>query len=253
MRLGLCLFLLAIPPSASAQELDPNRCLSPPYTQTPHTAQQELAALVTRLRPALDPFPSLAEALETGVGRLCLTSTQSGASGYFAPGQKTIVLHDSLDADMRAVVLIHELRHLDQTRHGVCPGQTLSRAAYARAVMAMEADASAVTALVTWSWAEQGNAGPWNALAGWSSQADIAERFAQEMSQSGKPDTAVSAAFDQWYASADRYQSYWYSACSAYLDREDASHSLPGYGALDPAFWTQLCVLPNGKAYACRR
>lgn len=237
--------------SAAAQDMPADQCLPAPF-ETPVTrAQNQVAGLVDEMRGALQDFPTLREALETPALSICLVGGLADASGFFAPSETRIVLHESLSDDMRRVVLVHELRHLDQNAHGVCPGLSLSRESYAQAVFAMEADASAITALVTWSWHTAGKPGPWQALADWPGQADVAARFKASIDAGASHWLAVSMAFEQWYLNAERRDGYWFSACSNYLDQQDATDSLPEYGDLDSVFWADLCVLPNGRAYKC--
>lgn len=249
-RLAACLIAL-LAGSAQAQAIENAACLKPPYRAAENPAQRAILGLVTDLRAGLTGFPSLSETLEGGGVPICLSDRIAGASGYFAPENAIVVLDASLSPAMQEVVLLHELRHLDQTVRSACPDPSLSRESYAQAVMAMEADASAITALVTWTWREAGRTGPWEAFAAWPSRSDIAARLDAEMSAGAPNEHAVAAAFRQWYANPERRDSYWRSACSAYLDRQDQDHALPKYGRLAPAFWADLCEMPDGREYAC--
>jgi hypothetical protein len=243
--LALVLSLLAT--SAKADET----CIEMQSTPEIEVVDEELAELYNKGMRALEGYPSLLETIDTRSPELCLTSQLDGAHGYFDVEQNRIYISTALSKDMQIVVFIHEIRHLDQFEIGVCPSDDLAMAEYARAVFALEADASAITLMIAWDLKEQGEPGVWNALSSWSTQSDIASRFAQEMNASINMEAAVSAAFEQWYASNFRRAQYYLSSCSAYLDRQDTTHTIPLYQLIPNDFYAELCTLPNGMAYHC--
>ncbi len=162
-----------------------------------------------------------------------------------------IALKSSLSFDEQRLILIHELRHLEQFDRGHCPSNDVSMRENARAVMATEADAMAITTLLAWDLRTIGHPGPWHTLIDWEQYGDIPQRFEAELAETGDLEAAVVAAFAQWYASDWRVNSYYFASCSDYLDRLDESHKLPRYDMLPDDYLTRLCRLPNGAPYAC--
>ena len=227
------------------------RCIGPPYSADTTEDQQRLAALYRHVAPALDRFPSLAEALRNTAPELCLARHMDSAHGYLALSPYRIVISRTLPHDMQVGVLLHEFRHLEQFARGVCPSDDLAVGDYVSAVFAMEADASAISLLMAWDMKERGHPGAWQALSRWPLQADIARRFAAGMASTGDTAQAVSAAFAQWYALPERRNRYYIAVCGDFLDRQDATHALPSYRAISGSFYTRLCRLPDGRPYSC--
>jgi hypothetical protein len=122
---------------------------------------------------------------------------------------------------------------------------------YARAIWAMEADATTVSLIVVWDMAGRGDAGPLEALAAHPNYHDITEVFAAAMTNTQDVAEASAAAFAAWYEGETRRDSYYLSSCAAYLDQQDATHALPQYGSLEPSFFLSLCRLPNGGRFEC--
>lgn len=236
--------LACLAPAATAQ---PMTCDAPPFDGAP-----EVAALIDAVAPVLAEFPTLADTLTTDVRQVCIADKLLGARGYFEAATGRIVVAPDMSPGLQQAVLIHELRHLQQQQGGPCPAPGLSMDANARAVFAMEADASVASLIVAWSMREAGAPAMWQALGDWPMQSDIAAAFGAEMQARGDIATAASAAFTQWYAREDRRDAYYIAACSDYLDDYDRTHLLPSYGALDPDFFTRLCLLPDGEGYECR-
>lgn len=245
---SLTLLIVTIGFATEARANGSRVCLEPPYATTDETALRDIQAL----REAIAPFPSLLDSLEAGGPRFCWASGVQEALGTFDSETLTIEVNRALADGMRAAVLIHELRHMDQDRRGICPDDTLNMRAYARHVFALEADAMAIAHLVAWSALETGDTTIFNALSEAEETRDIAEAFAAEMGASGDPGLATSAAFDAWYASPARQERYYLSTCSGYLDRLDETHLLPGEAPLTLSFSADLCVLPDGAPYPCR-
>lgn len=211
----------------------------------------DVSAFIAEIEPLLSAFPFLGEGLERHITELCLAEKLHTSRGYFEPETGRIVLDRGLAPGLRQAVLVHELRHAQQFATGDCPSPDLSMAENARAVFAMEADASAISLVVSWSLREVGRPEMWDALAAWPLQRDIAGAFEAEMTATGDPGAAASAAFAQWYEDDTRRDAYYVAICSGYLDEQDRTHRLPTYGALDRSFFADLCVLPDGRSYAC--
>lgn len=223
-------------------------CAAPPDYRSQDAA---LASLMDRALPVIGRFASLDGAFATVAPEVCLYTGPSEALGYFEPDRRRIAIAADLDADLQVAILMHEARHVEHFARGLCPDLSLSMQNYARAVWAMEADASTIALIVTWDMAQEGDPGPFAALAGHTSSADLAAAFAATMTATGDPGEAGAAAFAAWYDSERRRDGYYLSSCSAYLDEQDATHVLPQYGQLDPAFFPSLCRLPNGGSFAC--
>lgn len=228
----------------------PGECLAAgAAAQTPE--QQRLQGLLDRLAPVLEQLPSLGAALRGRGPDICLSRHLHEEHGYMEADGGRIVLNARLGDAMLLAILLHELRHLDQSATAICPPPDLSMQETARAVLALEADASAVMLLAAWWLREQGDAAAWRAIGDWPSARDIAERFAADMAAGGTPASAASAAFDQWYRDPERVEQYYLSSCSDYLARQEETKALPRYQLVPPDYFAQLCHLPDGTPYAC--
>ncbi|WP_298562450.1 DUF6782 family putative metallopeptidase [uncultured Aliiroseovarius sp.] len=219
---------------------------------TPETAEQHwLSELLDTLHPYASSFPFLQETLWSEGTQLCLSDQMDTALGYLDVAQNKMVIATTAPRSLQTGILLHELRHLWQHTHALCPTSDLSMKEYARATLALEADASAVSLLIAWHMKEQGQDATWDALSNWASHTDIAATFEDTMRTTGDEEQAVSFAFYQWYASDARQDRYYIETCSGYLDRQDAEHLLPRYGTLDARFYENLCRLPDGRRYLC--
>jgi len=249
--LVLALLCLGAPP-ASAQVADPFRtCLAPPYDGARTDTQRQIRSLADWLRSALVPHPSLARILEDRPPEICLSDHLFGIQGDFELAARRIVLRRGLSQPLMRAVAIHELRHVHQTRTGICPDPSLSMESTARVTLAMEADASAVSLAIAWHLRAAGEPSVWTALETWPTHADLALAFEAEMRASGDVALATARAFGTWYESEWRRETYYIAACSDYLDRQDRTHALPRYGSLDQAYLSDLCRLPDGRVYPC--
>lgn len=243
---------LLIGSSALAQtDLEGLDCLSSPFDAPETAQQQEIAALVGWLQARLAAHGPLAEVLREEPPDFCFGERPLGAQGYYELDTNRIVLRRRLPVGLMRAIAIHELRHVHQTRLGACPNPDMSMHATAQVVMAMEADASAVTLAIAWELKDVGEPEVWNALFAWHTHRSLARAFEEEMQQRGDLGLAASAAFAEWYENASLRESYYLSACSDYLDRQDAANLLPSYGAFDPELLETLCILPNGVPYRC--
>ncbi|WP_135501919.1 DUF6782 family putative metallopeptidase [Roseovarius aestuariivivens] len=210
-----------------------------------------VASLVVQARKDVAGFPSLESALNDPALEICLSDKLILELGYMLVSPRRIVISSLAAPDLRRAIVVHELRHLDQVRSGACPRPGLSMEENARAVMANEADANAVSLLVAWEGRQDGKEALWDALKAWDSTKDIVARFEEAMTAGDGAAGAAAAAFAQWYASEARVERYYLSSCSDYLDREDQDHRLPSYGTLSDRYFRQLCILPGGAAYDC--
>lgn len=244
---SLALLFFVLPNFAEAIEV----CVDFPEIGANSNAPAELIQVYEEVAAGLERFPSLLATLEGQLPKLCLSSNMDNAHGYLDINQNRIYLSDQIPKAMQVGVLLHEIRHLEQSASGICPSDDLAMKEYARATFALEADASVVSLLVAWDMKENGNIEPWLALSAWPTQADIASKFASEMLASGDIPSAASAAFDQWYTSEVRREAYYVASCSGYLDRQDASKLLPRYQLLPADFLDDLCRLPDGSRYQC--
>lgn len=226
-------------------------CLRAPYESSGNDREQRLETLVDWLQSALVDYDSLVSLLEVGPVEFCLGDGLFGMQGYCEVETGRIVLRSDLSGGLMGAVAIHELRHVQQHQMGVCLDPGLSMHSSARLVLAMEADASAITAGIAWGLRSAGQPEVWAALEGWPSQNEIVGAFAKEMEQSADMIRATERAFSAWYEVDDLREVYYNAACSAYLDRQDLTHALPEYGVIGDAAFRALCRLPDGTAYAC--
>lgn len=240
--------LLALAPlSVRAQPLD---CLSAPYSD-PAPDLAPLRTTLAELRPYLPLFPSLGAAFAARAPDLCLDPRPVTARGYLDASNNMIALSSALDPGNRLAVLIHELRHLEQLSRGYCPSIDISMQENARAMMAAEADAMAITALVAHALRQEGKPAAWDALAASPEYGDIPARFAEVLADTQDIGVATAEAFAHWYASDWRREAYYTQSCSDYLDRLDSTKQLPRYDLLPPDYLDDLCRLPDGRVYDC--
>lgn len=223
-------------------------CAGYPYADPPDPA---LAGLLDRAAPLLARYPSLAEGLSRMQPDLCLSDTPSEALGYFEPASNRVVIDAGLDPDLSLVIFLHELRHVEQYARGLCPDLSLAMSAYARATWALEADATTITLIAAWDLRQSGDPGPWGALQALPRYRGVADAFASEMQATGDLARAGEAAFAGWYEHAERREAYYIAGCSAYLEAQERAHAIPQYGAIDPSFFQDLCVLPDGTRFDC--
>lgn len=228
------------------------RCLLPGADRTASRWTRELASLTVFLdRDEVVAGPLLDAARRSGV-LLCLDDRYDGTYGYYDYALNVIVLSDRLSAGERAVILVHELRHVDLVRRGYCPSLTYDMDAAAHVTCAAEADVQALATLFAWRMRERGEPGPWRAVERFERYEDIAPAFAATVKSGGRLLDATRAAFEQWFASRWRTATYRRSACMGYLDRCDAAKAVPSYADLPKDWFKGMCVLPDGRDYGCR-
>ncbi|MCK8463839.1 hypothetical protein MUY35_08265 [Aliiroseovarius sp. S1339] len=253
MRFLIAPLLASLPTLCAGQTTapPPASCLVPEKEVATTADQKQIAQLYAAIAPVLDTvFRGLGTSPDN-MPNICLTDHSGSSLGEYFGAAHTVVLHRDIPTSLKQGILLHELRHADQFRRGFCPSNDISMEANARAVAAMEADASAISLLAAWELSGKGNPQIWEALLSWPMQSDIAARFAQEMKASGNTTTAVTMAFAQWYDLELRWHSYYVASCSDFLDRQDESHLLPSYNALPQSFLNDLCVMSDGTPYPC--
>ncbi len=226
-------------------------CLVPPYDGAGGEGPASLRALLDAIE-GLDPAPDpLLLVLESTGAAVCLEDRPTTVRGAYNVGRNLIELRADLDFGERLLILIHELRHLDQFGRGFCPSTDFDLEEAVRFTYMVEADAQAIATLYAWRLREAGDARAWDAIARLREYADIGAVFADAMRHGAAPETAVAAAFDAWFTSPWRVESYRLSSCAAYLDRLDDSKRLRSYAPLPEGYFARLCTLPDGTFYPC--
>lgn len=232
-----------------------DRCVVPadvcgPPGATPSRQASELLELVRFVRSEPDlGAPLLATAWDHGVP-ICLDDRPEGLLGAYDLDHGLVVLNETLTLHERAVVLVHELRHVEATARGLRPSLAYAMSDTVAMRLALEADAQAVATLYAWKAAELGYDAVWNALSGLDRHADVAGAFERSFAASGSVRIATQAAFRDWYASPERVGTYRRNACMDYLDALDASKAVQSYEAIPPDALDGLGRLPSGHDYA---
>lgn len=241
-----CLLMLA--PSSSEAE---RRCLGTGLEATSDDAGLERLA---RVAGDLDSGPPIARqlaALRVARGTdLCVETAMPECRGFFTPDSNAIVLREGLPEPVMALLIVHELRHLDQIDRGFAPDPTLSRRATVRHVFALEADAQAIVSHFAWEGREADPA-LWENLLDLPNYSDIAIAYAAAREDGGTVAASALDAFEQWYASEWRREHYYHATCSDYLDALDTTKRFAGTESLDPERLRGLCLLADGTDYGC--
>jgi hypothetical protein len=221
--------------------------------QAPYTAEAgEVSVLADLVLDVVQDFPSLAESLADQAPTLCIDDSLYDAQGFFEPRTNRIVLRAGLDPDMQLAILLHELRHLQQFASDDCPTIAMALSDYVRLRMALEADAAAIGVFAAWKLQQAGRPGPLEQLQSWPTHDDLVTRFKAEIEATGGDEVAAtSATYAQWFESEDRRAIYSFAICSNYLDALDMQKMPPGKGTVADDFAAHLCVLPDGRPYAC--
>ncbi|GHE93815.1 hypothetical protein GCM10016455_12510 [Aliiroseovarius zhejiangensis] len=252
LRIFLAAMLVVVPTLGHAQGIQPARsCFAPTQMQAETKDQMVIAGMISQLEPVIELVFTQWTSQPQLRPSLCLVDHSSAAIGEYLSAPNTIYLRRDMPAPLMQGIMLHELRHADQYLRGFCPSNDVSMQENARAVAAIEADASAISLLAAWRLSKLGRPDTWAALAAWPMQRDIATIFEQRLSATLDPVDAVSAAFAQWYRADGRWNSYYVSSCSDYLDRQDDGHLLPSYATLPDDFLKKLCIMPGGERYPC--
>ena len=233
------------------------RCVVPadvrgPPDAVPSRQTRELLELVRYVRSEPELGASLlAAAWDQGVP-ICLDDRPEGLLGAYDLDHGLIVLNEQLTFHQRAVVLVHELRHVEATARGFRTSLAYAMPDTVALHLALEADAYAVATLYAWKAAVLGDAEAWSVLSSLDRHGDLALAFERTVAASGSVWSATQAAFARWYASPDRVEAYRRQACLVYLDALDASKAVPSYEPLPPGALDGLGRLPGGRDYAPR-
>ena len=250
--LMLCLACSASEATAEDWHADRERyCLTPPYSAAVTAEQTRVFDAIERLKPLAEDLPLVLGSIAAFGPDICIDPVETAPRGYYDPALNLIALNIRLSPAEDAAILVHELRHMDRFMGGFCPPPGLSMREHARGVLATEADAMAIVALAGWTLKNRGDTEIWQAMLAWPNYADIPQRLSDELQSGASLEGAVAAAFEQWYASDWRQDSYYRAACTGYLDQQDETKALPSYDALPDAYFTDLCTLPDGRDYPC--
>ena len=216
-----------------------------------NTANSEILALIDYIYISSDESKALLQIAQEKRATICLDDIIWDERGFFDFDLNFIVLKNSLTFPEKVLILVHELRHLDQYSRGFCPSTQFDIREHVRLTYALEADAQAITTLSAWNMKENGYTAPWTALKGFVNYNDILDSFSISFLESQNLSTATNAAFAQWYHSSWRMESYYVSACTSYLDDLDRSKMIQSYEKLPDSFFESLCSLPDGSNYEC--
>ena len=227
-------------------------CLTPPYRGTDTDAQRSLGALVAAIEALAPDDDPLLDTLATHGTSICIEDRPSPARGAFNVDRNLVALRADLDFGERLLILIHELRHIDQYGRGFCPSTEVDLHEMERFTYIVEADAQAIATYYAWKLREAGRPEAWEAIDRLREYADIGEVFAAATEGGATPELAVVVAFDAWFTSRWRVETYRLSACTAYLDRLDETKRLRSYADLPVDYFDTLCRLPDGTGYDCR-
>ena len=253
---ALLLTLVATPASAEAPKAwhpdAADLCLTPPYSEARTDAQRSARALLDEIE-ALHPDPDpLLRVLNGSGAAVCIEDRPSVARGAYDVDHNLIELRADLDPGERLLVLLHELRHLSQYSLGFCPSTDVDLREMLRFTYIVEADAQAIATYYAWKLRESGRPAAWHAITSLRDYADIGAVFADAIKDGAAPEVAVAAAFDAWFTSPSRVETYRKSTCAAYLDRLDESKRIRSYAQFPDNYFSSLCHLPDGTVYDCR-
>ncbi|MFO7546346.1 MAG: DUF6782 family putative metallopeptidase [Trueperaceae bacterium] len=229
----------------------PGLCLFPAWNGTPIDPESVLADVASMV--AAEPTvgePLLASAQAVGVV-VCLDDRFTGTFGYFEPQHGIVVMNRELETGALAVILVHELRHVDQHARGLGPILSFDMTVYARAHLANEADAQAVMTLFAWRLRQLGGDEAWEAMLAFDRYTDVTAAFEAAIEAGSTEIGATLAAFEAWPESEWRRTTYYQDACMTYLDMLDELHAFRSYGTLPVGFLDGLCTLPDGENYGC--
>jgi hypothetical protein len=183
---------------------------------------------------------------------ICVDPLMTLFHGYYEPDEHVIVVGADATVAEKALILAHELRHVDQAARGYAPSIAFDMRENVRQIYALEADAQAITVLFAWSMREAGDASLWQALKTLEHAGDMAAPFEAAIVAGAGQAAATRAAFSAWYRSRWRVESYFTAGAGAYLDQLDETHAIQSYQELPPDHFDRLCLMPNGGNYACR-
>jgi hypothetical protein len=245
--LVLMVFILAGSVEArSAGTVEARHCL--PMGQAASEELRELDAAAELLRQS-GYFDIL---MRTSGVEICVDPLMTLFRGHYEPDEHVIVIGANASMEEKALILAHELRHVDQAARGYAPSLEFDMRENVRQIYALEADAQAVTVLFAWSMREAGNPSLWQALKTLEHAGDMAAPFEAAMLAGAGQIAATRAAFSAWYHSRWRVEAYFTASAGAYLDQLDETRSVQSYRELPQSHFNRLCLMPNGGDYACR-
>lgn len=209
---------------------------------------QSLLALIV-IEPEIGQYlVSTIQRSNTGV---CLEEMNNGALGYYDYSLNIISLKDTGNVYEQAIVLAHELRHVDLAFRGYSRSINYDVYEMARLNAASEADAQAITVWFAWQMKEFGNPELWNTISELVDYADIAASFSDVMKNQGVVTEALRVAFIQWYKSSSRVNGYETYATENYLSVLKDTDRLQSYRLLPRNYFYSFCLLPSGVTYKC--
>jgi len=191
---------------------------------------------------------SIAKDLNTVI---CIDDRDDETRGYYDFRYNIVCIKEHLELFEKLIILIHELRHIEQFTRGFYCSLDYDIEEIIRMNFAIEADVQAVVTLYAWRMKEIEMNEVWNTLSGFTRYRDIAEEFEKEIQRSGDEMQAAGAAFVQWYYSNWRVDKYYKYAYSWYVDMLDETKILQKYQKLPENYFSKLCMLPCGKNYGC--
>lgn len=194
--------------------------------------------------------PMVANALKAGTA-ICIDDRDINQFGYFNVEDNLVAIQADLNRVQQIVVMLHELRHVQQSANGYCPSTDVDLKEAVRVVFAAEADSLAVSALFAWRLRQQGSPDIWRTLQEFGDYLDVLDTFESVMDQGGDELAATRAAFSRWYALPQRRDRYHFSSCMSYLDELDRSKRFRRYDTLPDGYFDRLCSLPDGSNYGC--
>jgi hypothetical protein len=244
--LGVFCILAGQVEAASGGTVEARQCL--PMDQWASEDLRELDAAAALLKQS-GYFDIL---MRTSRVEICVDPLMTLFRGHYEPDEHVIVIGANASLEEKALILAHELRHVDQAARGYAPSIEFDMRENVRQIFALEADAQAVTVLFAWSMREAGNHSLWQALKTLEHAGDMAAPFEAAMLAGAGQAAATRAAFSAWYRSQWRVENYFTAATGAYLDQLDETRSVESYRELPEGHFDRLCLLPNGGDYACR-
>lgn len=228
------------------------RCLVPAqeHQATPQTRRLQQLQHFLGLAPELEDH--LSDQLWLAGSAICLDDRKDSARGYYDHHFNIIALRERLSLATQALILAHEMRHIEQVNLGYCLSTHYDINEMVRATYALEADAQAISTLFAWRLKSRGVTQPWQTYLELPHYRDIALAFKKERRRGGSLAQATREAFRQWYSSPWRRINYHHQCYTGYLDKLDDENLIQRYRKLPEGFFEGLCKLPDGKSYRCQ-
>lgn len=180
---------------------------------------------------------------------VCLVQSDMGARGAFDRQTNLVWIDTRVPFAHQAIILIHELRHVDVIADGIVPNPSMALRDAVRLHLAMEADAHMVGVLYAWRASLTDDPWMWDAALTLTQHDDVARALSAALITLGPRSSAYREAFLAWYEDAERVADYRFYACMMFLDCLDDQHLPPGYANVHPDLYRRLGILPNGEWY----